>query len=338
MRRNIFNRHRIKKKWGRGFKKASRFVLASEEKPKRRDFAWRRTKANPLWHDEEKKGGTKQKMVIIIMAGILMIGLGLFHSFFQINEIEIKGLQRIATNEMENAVRGMIGYKKLLIFPGNNYFLVRVDEIKDVAMERFPLESIIVKKLFPNSLEIQVEEKISTIIYDNGKEYSYLDTDGNIVEIIRKIGNEDWEEKTEITTSTNELGEIIEETKIIERIHKPNIKNIIIEMGDYPIVYNSKEEEGGVNNNVMKAETALQIINWFNLINKDTNIPFGYIIIEDELDHATIKTREGWEIRIRMEEKVQEQFDELQFVLKEKVDRKKLNYIDLRYLGKVYWQ
>ena len=32
------------------------------------------------------------------------------------------------------------------------------------------------------------------------------------------------------------------------------------------------------------------------------------------------------------------QTDELNLLLKEKIDRKNLNYIDLRYPGKVYWK
>lgn len=341
MRKNIFNHHKLKRKWGRGFKKASDFVFASSQDDivKKKDFDWKRRKQNPFWHDTEDVDWKKRiEIGIFISAFITMLFLAIYHPFFHIKKIEISGLQRITKTEVENSVFGVIDYHRWLILPGKSYFTINLDEVRDILKEKFPIESIIVKKTFPNIINISIEEKISTIIYDNGQNYSYIGTDGKVVEILRKVGDDEWNEKTKVTTSTNEAGEIETHTEVIERTHTPPVRDIVGEMGDYPIIFDKRAKTAEINTQVLDSITVFGIIDWFNLINKRTDIPFGYMIIENEIGDGTIKTREGWEIRVKLSEDVEKQFTELQYILKEKVDRSNLNYIDLRYLGKVYWQ
>ncbi|MFH1947140.1 MAG: FtsQ-type POTRA domain-containing protein [Candidatus Magasanikbacteria bacterium] len=305
----------------------------------RKDFAWHRSKRNPMWRDPETPNWRKRLEIIILLSSVVgMLGIGIYSSFFKINDINIDGIQRIDQNELKEAVQGVINYKKLFIFPGNNYFVVNVDEIRDIVKERFPIESIIVKKIFPNTVEIALLEKISTIIYDNGSEYCYLDTNGRVVELIRKVGEDEWLNKTEIVTTTNELGEEISEEKIIEQTHIPNITQIVKEMGDYPILYDTRKQMVEINSEVINEKFVRGIIDWFNLINKNTSIPFKYIIIDNGIGDAVIKTKEGWDIVVRLEENVETQFHELQYILKERINQKPINYVDLRFLGKVYWQ
>ena len=174
---------------------------------------------------------------------------------------------------------------------------------------------------------VSVEEKISTIIYDNGAEYSYLDTDGNIVEILRKIGDDEWQEKSAATSSTPAI-----------RVHIPKSKQIKKEIGDYPIVYDERGLTAGMNTNVLDKETVAGIIQWFNFLNKQAKILPSYFTISDGLGEGVIKTGEGWYIKANFEKNIDSQFSELQYVLKQKINRKNVNYIDLRYPGKVYWQ
>ncbi|MBT4121179.1 MAG: FtsQ-type POTRA domain-containing protein [Candidatus Magasanikbacteria bacterium] len=341
MRRNIFNRHKYKRKWGRGFKKASNFLLSSDNDNfrKRKDFAWHNSKRNPMQRDRDVTNWKKRiEITILIISLFAMACLGLYSSFFKIKDVEINGLQRIEQTDITNAVFGVIDYNRLFIFPGESYFLVNVDEIKDILKQRFPLESIIVKKTFPNTLEIVLEEKISTVIYDNGREYSYLDTEGKIVEIIRKIGDDEWDRKTETVTTTNELGEEITEEKVLEQTHRPNIVSIIKEMGDYPIFYDTRDQKIEINSKVIDANMVSGAIEWFNFINKNTDIPFGYIEIHNGIGDAVIRTREGWHLLVKLDSPVKSQFEELEYTLKQKVSRENLNYIDLRFPGKVYWQ
>lgn len=338
--KQMFNRHRLKRKWDRGVEKASDFLIhARKEDRVLKDFAWHSAKQNPLSIGRKTKKRFKLMSAVLTVSFLAVLGIGIYHPFFSVNKVVATGLQRINQREFEEAILGIINYRKFFLLPGNSYFLVDVEEIKNILKERFPVESVTVKKSFPATLLVQIEEKISTLIYDNGKEYGYLDGNGNTVEIIRQVGEDEWIKKTLITTSTNEKGEIVEEVRVLEAIHTPNTKQIVVEMGDYPILFDKRSQTITLNTPAISKEMAAGIIDWFNLLNKKTDISFGYAVIEDGRGEGEIKTSASWRLKVKLTESIDLQFVELQHLLeKEKINLNSLNYIDLRYPGKVYWQ
>lgn len=293
-----------------------------------KDFSWHSVKENPLWTEGEKIDWKKQIEIGILASAILtLIIVCLYAPYFRINNVNVAGLQRISQEKFIESIKSVMNYRRFLILPGSDYFVADLSEMKTILAEKFPLESIVITKKFPNTLMVSVEEKISTIIYDNGDEYAYLDTDGNVVEILRKVGDDEWQEKSAATSSTPAI-----------RVHAPKFKQIKKEIGDYPIVYDERGLTAGMNTNVLDKETVTGIIQWFNFLNKQAQILPGYFIISDGLGEGVIKTGEGWYIKANFKRDVAGQFNELQYVLKQKINRKNVNYIDLRYPGKIYWQ
>jgi cell division septal protein FtsQ len=340
VRKKIINHHKIKRKWGRGVKKASRVLVTSRNDFKsKKDFDWRPSKSNPFSKSEEGVSWKRRiQVVILIICFIGITGVGIYHPFFHINDFEVLGLQRIDEVEFKQAVCGMVDYNKLFLFPAKNYFLIDVDEVREIIEQRFPAEQVIVKKNFPNILSVQVQEKISTIIYDNGKEFSYLGMEGNVVEKLRKVGEDEWLVKTETVTSTNEQGEEITEEKEIEKKHIIKSTKIIKEMGDYPIIFDKRAKKADLNEQVLFPETISGVVEWFNFINKKTDVPLSYFILENEVGDLQINTKEGWYLFVKINQSLDFQFEKLDYLLKNKVDRNTLNYIDLRYQNRVYWQ
>jgi len=315
------------------------FLFNKEKKIRHRiDFNFRGRQDNPYQKEEEPNKKIKIYVIIGVISLLATISLLIYHPFFFIKNINVSGLQRIKRTDFDSAVSGMLDYKKWFIFPAKSYMFVDVNEINELIKGRFPIDLIVVKKSFPQTLDIIVEEKVSTIIYDNGKEYSYLGAGGNIVEILRQVGEDEWKITKEITTTTLADGTIKTEEKIISKTHQPPIKSIILQMGNYPIVYDKRALEGQINTPALQPETAKGIFYWFSIIEKRTNVPIGYFVISDELGNANIKTLEGWEIRVNLKSRVEGQFNELEYLLKEKITRPNLNYIDLRYPERMYWQ
>lgn len=320
--------------------KFQRSILKNTTKPIRhkKDYDWRPKKRNPFIGEEGTDWKNRIEVVILIITLIAIFSLIFYHPFFHIQKFEVKGLQRIDEQEFISTVEGIISFKKFLILPAKNYFLADCNEIHEIILSRFPVRSVLVEKKFPDTLEIVVEEKISTIIYDNGNQYSYLGLSGNIVEILRYVGENEWKEIKITTTTVLEDGTEEEHEEILERYHTPPVKNIITEMGDYPIVYDMREKEAIINNVMLRSETVQGIIEWFNIINRQSDISVTYFLLENELGDCIIKTRDGWEMRVKLTARVGEQFEDLQYILKEKAERTNLNYVDLRYPNRVYWQ
>lgn len=332
---NLFNPHKQKRQWSRRWSKVADFVLPKETKSK--DFDWQTRKGNPFHH--EKKAGWRHnlKIYLFLMAFFSVLIVLLFQPFFYITDIRVTGLQRITREDFQSTINSVINYRRWFIFPGQNYFVVDLVGLKEILTNKFPLEKIIIKKTFPHGLTVMVEEKISTIIYDNSEKYYYLNNDGNIVEILRQVAEDEWQETKKITTSTNEMGEEIEKTEVVDRYHLPNHTKIVQEFGDYPIIYDKRARIGEINTQVLSLEFSANIITWFNLINKKTNILLAYFTLENDMGEGRIYARSGLEIKMYWNKGIDEQFSKLQYLLKNDFNSN-INYIDLRYADRIYWQ
>lgn len=312
-----------------------------KKKSKIYKFGGNKNSSSNPFKDEKKQNKLLHKFgfIIIIISLFFTFKIIFFHNFFQVKFVHISGIQRIEEQEIQDAVYGIMDYKKFFVIPANNYFLVNVREIRDILTSRFPIKSIVVEKNFPNKIYITIEEKISTIIYDNGENYAYIGLDGRVVEIIRRVEEEAWLVKTELTTSTDMFGEVVEEEKEVSREHVLNSLDIQREMGDYPIIYDKRGLEALINQNVLKKETVQSVVEWYSLINEHTDVIFEYVELENELGSATIKTKEGWDLYVSLERSTETQYHQLVVLLEEKIkDKTNLNYIDLRYKERAYWK
>lgn len=341
MRRKLLNKHKIKRKWNRRLKKTSRFLSHDTSAGVRsdKDFAWKSRKQNPYARTdgkEERKIRVQMAIILLSLGGIL--GVALYHPFFHIKHIRVQGLERIGEQEFTDAVRGIIAYQTFFIFPKKNFFLIDTAEIEEILSSRFPLASIQAELQFPENLHITVEEKVSTLIYDNGKSYSYVGLDGRVIEILRHIGDDEWVIETKTVTSTDEQGNIYIEEEVINETHFPATDRVVRDFGAYPIVYDQREKQTEINATVLKDTTAKNIFAWFQELSKKTDISFQYMIMENELSDAIIKTGEGWDLKIKLTDSAERQLNDLQLVLREKINRNHLQYIDVRYPGRVYWQ
>jgi cell division septal protein FtsQ len=291
---------------------------------------------------KEKKKNTflpKLGIFVIVVSVFFMIKTLFFHEFFYIKIIQIEGLERIQESEIKESVKAINNYKKLFIFPANNYFLVDVKEISSILKSKYPIQSIFIEKTFPNLITIRIEEKISTVIYDNGKKFSYVDLGGRVVDILRQVSEDEWDIETEIVTTTNDFGDTIDEEREISRTHILQSSEIIQEMGNYPIIYDKRGLEIEMNNKVIQVDTIKSIINWYNFINNYTDMSLRYVTIENELGNATIHTNKNWLLYVSLGRPVETQFEQLQTLLeKEIVEESKISYIDLRYKNRAYWK
>ncbi len=336
LRRNFPNRHKLKKKLKRKSNQLRNSLFNSDSTTARHDFSWKGRNYNPHISNRGEKDQKPKIKLIILMVSILSSFLILvLHPFFYIKKININGLQRISKSEVVGSIEGIISHKKLLVLPRSNYFFTDLDEIRDILKTKFPINSIVVSKSFPNKIEVIIEEKISTIIFDNGKQYVYLDLKGNVVEILKNVSEYEWLETTETVTSTNSYGELIVETKIIERKHLPDTKNIILELGDYPIVFDQDVGKLEINSNVVDKSYILAIVDWFNYFNQLNDNWIKYFEITNSIGDTLIHTNSGLVIKCRLSGDHSKQIAELKAVLENK---KQINYIDLRYPDRIYMQ
>jgi hypothetical protein len=336
----MLNRHKAKRTLMRSHnvaRKSRERVVYSQKK----DFAWRGKRANPLRTSPCRFSRRVQIEIGVLVVSLLcFVGVLLLHPFFQIQDIRVSGTDRLEQRDIQDAVQGSLAFKRLFIIPGANYFFVEVSELEDILSERFPLNSVQVTKQFPSTLDVVLQERISTIIYDDGSMYYLMGTTGKIVEPIQKVPESEWRIQTEIVTSTNELGEEVSEQKEIARHHTPDYRSLVQNVGEYPILYNlitePQVDELSVTTDVIMPTYAEAIISWYEELGRHADLDPQYVTMTSPYD-VTYYTA-GPDVHVSLVGEQGAQIDRLRTALQHISSINTVSYIDVRFDQRVYWQ
>lgn len=317
-----------RRKWKRG---RTKFFVFPDNFPKHKyDYAQKREYLNP--RRLPARLSFKKKVQLVSLAGFLLaiLALTVFHPFFFIKKIVISGLNRIGHAPFAASVETIINCKKFLVFPCQSYVFVDVDEISEFLSEKYSLNWIRVKKEFPHSLTITLEEKISTVIYDNTQNYRTVDLLGDFIDTLYAIDDTEWHERI----GPNEAGGAVTTT-----VHLPNLDRLKSEFGDYPVIYDATGAILAADGQKVRPELVQAVIDWYNFLNKKINLPFSYVEIESSVGDAKIHTQIGWSIFVKLGERFGEQTDELSYLLTNKIGLDaRIEYIELRFPDRVYWK
>ena len=335
-----------------------RSIVRSDEKVvHEKDFSWSKHAKNPFQR-HIRSNHWRSYVVAFALGSSLFSALGIwmFHPYFSIHHVEISGVMRISVTDIRNSVEGYLQTKKWKIFPRQSYVLLSALDVEDLLREQFPIDTIEVKKKFPGSLTVLLKEKMATIIYDNGIEYSYIGLDGKKVQALRPLHENEWEEISKKVTVTTTIAffsssslqlttntQPVRSEPLIGRTHTPQMKKIHQEMGDYPLIYDIRDQTKttstiAFDQQLLDPILVTGLVTWYDRITTRSSIPWDYIVIQDDKEGAIIRTKEGWGIYVLLDRQVEEQFVHLQALLKEKIQRPHLQYIDLRYGDRLYWQ
>jgi len=288
-------------------------------------------KSNPFNKEKPKKKSLslKVKLIIFLILLIIWAGLMIYIPFFRITNIEIKGLENIKSSEMITHINSFL--KKGFILPKSNYFLVDTNNISQNLLKEFPIREVHVLKTFPNRIDIEVKEKISSLIYNNESQYYLMDNNGSLIKHLTDVSKDEFFVIT-LPTSTTSTTNIAPTTTI----HIPNYKQIKKEFGTYPILYDKRKKEIKLKtNNLIPIEYINNIVKFNEEFKKWGRGDIKYYIIENIGSGVEVITTNTWDVKINPENDIQTQLNNLKIVLKE---NKVQLYIDLRFNDRVFWR
>ncbi len=314
---------------------------------KRKDFSWEGRNINPYL-----RGNKNSKSSLLVLRPVLLLGivcLTLFllfhHPYFRIESIRIAGTQRIDAAELELTIRGIMDKKKFFFLEGDNFFLVNLGEINAILMERFPIRKLALTKTFPNNMSLRLDEKISTLIYDNTQQYAYVDSGGSLIEVLKNVEDTEWisvksDFASTVSSTDNQAQEVSSTAEIlIQKIHKPKVKDIWEEFGHYPVLVERQKVTLQKGEQKLPSEIAGSVISLFDLFNKKTKIPVDFFEFDSANEQLIIRTGEGWYVLFDSSRSFEDQFDTLLSVLdNDAFGNSKIDYIDLRFEGRIYWK
>lgn len=269
----------------------------------------------------------------------------LFLPYFRVNKITYLGLSLIKKNDIDGFVRGEL-LKDKWIIPYNNYFFISSKTMKKEMMAKYSLNYVEIKKIFPDQIRIDLEEKISTVIYDNGKNYYLLDSEGNVNKFLFTTDNPEQN----ITTNTLDYYDAQRASSTIfsassststpnlsiQKTHIPEYRKLRRDFGPFPILYdmrNLSTDEG--DENILRDDYITALIRWSEELDKQGISSVRYMTTEHPLSGVAIYTNEPWIVYVQPENYFDQQMTNLKAILRDNLPNE---YIDLRYGNRVYWK
>ena len=274
---------------------------------------------NPYLKNKKKSWRIPYTLIGCLLIFFGWVSLIIWLPYFKINNITVQSQKIIKSEEVILLVSDFIEPK--YYWPKNNYFLVNQKKIADLLMGKFVLQGVDVQKTFPNTINITLQEKISSIIYDDGHDYYLLDQSGSILRQIAGAG-----ESVAVSTSTSP-------TSTPE--HSPDLVFLKKEYGSYPIIYDLRKNEELDQTSILFPNNFIKgVIEFYNSFKqaKLGTIKYGVL---DESGKLTILIDKPWIIYMQPTHDIREQIENLSIITKQS---KPTEYIDVRFGERVYWK
>ncbi len=272
---------------------------------------------NPFKKDPpvpKNKTGIILALLIFLIFGWITLMLTL--PYFKISKITIIGNKITKTTEIENYIRQSF-------FSKNNYFLFPDKSTAEKIKETFLYENVQIKKIFPDTIQIVVNEKPASVIYDDSTNYYLLDNDGKVIKQLNEFTNIT---AANINTSTN--------STTSSNIHLALYQQIQNAYGNFPVIFNDEPttdtKKDFISPKIIKSATE-----WDKII-KDQDVgEVQYFKIGETDFNLKIFLKQPWYILINTELDSQAQIKNLKIILS---NNKPTKYIDLRFGERVYWK
>lgn len=275
---------------------------------------------------------------------VLWLGLMVYLPYFRINSVTFEGLKIIKQEEINKFVwdNYLTGSK---LIPANNYFLVSAGQIKNGLLKQYSLNGVEVKKVFPGQLNIIIEEKISSIIYDNGQSYYLLDKEGSVVKYLSQVGVSEYKAATPTemppttptsTVTSTRVFSISISTTSTPLEHLPDFKRIKKNFGAFPLVFDLREPQlNDKQTEVLPASLINSAIDWYGALEKRGIAGVKYFTLDQPSAGLTIYTNLPWKLYINPSGDLENQIANLKIILRDNNPRE---YVDMRYGERVFWK
>ena len=279
---------------------------------------------------------------ICILAGIATL---IYLPYFRIKKITSQGFKNISQHEVELFVKSFIPENSTTLLPKNNFFLVNTEKIEMDAKKKFPLQNIFIKKQFPDSLSIQVEERENKAIIFTGDSYFLIDEQGFPTQkLLQMISHSNFSSSTSLASASEIIptatSSPLKNSSQPEVKQLPTYSEINKEYKNLPIIFFSNEtttpfEINSSSKQIFSPEFISGINVWKDELEKRKIANIKYFLVNNTKAGADIFLDKAWKIQMIPENDFNIQFENLQSILKNFSPQE---YVDLRQEGRVYWK
>lgn len=261
---------------------------------------------NPFFNrraKREQKISSRLK-IGLISSGVLAVALFylLFYSpLFIIKNVEIKGLTRINSTDINNLVFSQSGEWRWLIFKQNNLFVFSKKDLEAKIQTNYNFAEVKATKKIPNTIILNISERSCALILENPDSSCYfIDPEGYL---IKELGVQ--------TADRNKLPIVSDERGLTSDGNKIDLDRQYLDF----------------------------MLELYQKISTSTDLKIDKFIIDKNPDTLRVNLKEGPFLLFSIKETQEKQLNKLIVLRKEKLKDtfKNIKYFDLRFGDKVYY-
>jgi len=266
---------------------------------------------NPFFQ-KKKKRNYKAWLISLIVMAIVIVGVRFVtnSSKFIVTSVEVHGNKTIPESEIINLASQQLEKHRFLFLPQVNIFFFNTDKLEKEINKLYILANVNITKKYFNTIQIEIEETITSLVWLNDTNAYYLDLKGIVVSEVR-------------STNSNE-----------ENI----VRSQVMQQG-LPIIYDQNNNEVKIDQKILSIETIQNILEINELLGQNNiDIDFYQIDAEDDTN-IIVTTLSGYLIYFSTDLEIINQINNLTALLDEKIENiGEIEYIDLRYGKKVFYK
>lgn len=258
----------------------------------------------------------------------------LYHPYFTIKNFTYTGLTVLSKQEFSAYLENELLPERSRWLPPRNFFLVRANKIKDQLLLKFSVSSVEVTTGFPDAIRIDIGEKKTSIIYDDGLAYYLLDQDGGIVKTLGPTEIKQPATAFDATSTMPAAGAATTTSSLAS--HTPDWQRLHAKYGAYPILYHPHTGQGASTTpDVINRELIQSILQWDETLAKEKLARLQYATLLEAGEGGLQLHLPGWDMLVSMKIVPEIQLPHLKLLLR---NERPTRHVDLRYEGRVYWK
>jgi hypothetical protein len=231
----------------------------------------------------------------------------IFSPLTQINKIDIEGTKELKKDEINVEMRNKMAGKYLGVISKKNFVLLPSEKLEQELSDKFrKIKTINISKHFPDKIIVQLEERRSLIIWCSGGPCYIVDEKGYA-----------------FSPADLDSREVMENNliKLINESARPvDLGKQVLSESHLNYLLNLKDS--------LRKNAKLEIFD-------------DYHTRSSVAEEVSVKTLDGWYIFLSSAYPQDESIEMLRILLEQKIqpeERKNLEYIDLRVVGKIYYK